>query len=200
MSLGGRRSPAEGFWRQGAFALLPDRCLRLDACGVVQSQRCHALAQRRVDAIACVHQHHALRNAVLKGLRDLRQRDLRLGCELNILRHARLLAPVLIIRPLLRQIETIRDGKARMMVRNRKRNGDLAIVLLAELAAISPRYSNGVLAFLRKTRVIDDPGFDRAVLFQDGKRQVPNLAQNSRIGPRRVANEMQKRLMLRRHP
>ena len=87
-----------------------------------------------------------------------------------------------------------------MMVRDRQRNGDLAIVLLAELTAILPRDPNGVLAFLRKARVIDDPGFDRAVLFEDGKRQVSNLQQNSRIGPRRVANEMQKRLMLRRHP
>ena len=37
-----------------------------------------------------------------------------------------------------------------MMVRNRKRNGDLAIVLLAELTARLPRYSNGVLAFFGK--------------------------------------------------
>ena len=64
-------------------------------------------------------------------------------------------------------------GRLRMMVRNRKRNGDLAIVLLAELAAILPRYSNGVLAFLRKTRVINDPGFDRAVLFQDREASGP---------------------------
>ena len=76
------------------------------------------------------------------------------------------------------------------MAGDRQRNGDLAIVLLAELTAILPRYSNGVLAFLRKTRVIDDKGFDRAVLFEDGKRQLPNLAQNSLIGPARLAHEM----------
>jgi hypothetical protein len=87
-----------------------------------------------------------------------------------------------------------------MMVRDRQRNGDLAIVLLAELAAILPRHSNRVLAFLRKACVIDDKGFDRAVPFEDWKRQLPNLAQYSRIGPGRVGHEMQKRLMLRRHP
>ena len=86
------------------------------------------------------------------------------------------------------------------MVRDRQRNGNLAIVLLAELAAILPRYSNRMLAFLRKACVIDDKSFDRAVLFEDGKRQLPNLAQNSLIGPARFPHEMQKRLMLRRHP
>ena len=77
-----------------------------------------------------------------------------------------------------------------MTSRDRQRNSDLAIVLLAELAAILPRYSNRVLAFLRKTCVIDDEGFDRAVLFEQGKRQLPNLAQKSLIRPARLAHKM----------
>ena len=86
-----------------------------------------------------------------------------------------------------------------MTVRDRQRNGNLAIVLLAELAARSPRHANRVLTLLRKACVIDNKGFDRAVLFEDGHRPLPNLAQNSRIGPARLAHEMQKRLMLRRN-
>lgn len=46
-----------------------------------------------------------------------------------------------------------------MMVRDRQRNGNLAIVLLAELTAILPRHANRVLTLLRKVCVVDDKGF-----------------------------------------
>ena len=81
-----------------------------------------------------------------------------------------------------------------------ERNGDLAIVLLAELTAILPRHAHGMAALLWKACIIDDPGFNLPVLFEDGKRELANLAQNGLIGPGRLAHEMQKRLMLRRNP
>ena len=123
----------------------------------------------------------------MQGLSDLRQRDLRLGLKRGVAGDSRFCAPFRIVGPFLGQIKAVGDGKARMMVRNRQRNGDLAIVLLAGLAAILPRDPDGVLAFLRKTRVIDNKGFDGAVLFEDGKRQFPTLLKNTCIGPRRVA-------------
>ena len=107
-----------------------------------------------------------MRDAVLEGLSDLRQRDLGLGLKRDILRHSRFRPPRRIVGPLLGQRETIRDGKARMTVRDRQRNGNLAIILLAELAAILPRHANRVLTLLRKACVINDKGFGRAVLFR----------------------------------
>jgi hypothetical protein len=124
----------------------------------------------------CIHQDRTLRDAVLEGLSDLRQRDLGLGLKRDILRHSRFRPPCRIIGPLLGQIETIRDGKARMTVRDRQRNGNLAIILLAELAAILPRHANRVLTLLRKACVINDKGFDRAVLFEYWQRPLPNLS------------------------
>ncbi len=59
----------------------PNRCLRQDARDIAQPKRRYAIAQRHVDAIARIHQDRALRDAVLKGLRDLRQRDLGLGLK-----------------------------------------------------------------------------------------------------------------------
>jgi hypothetical protein len=75
----------------------------------------------------------------------------------------------------------------------------LAIILLAKLPAILPRHAHRMPALLRKARVIDDPGFDRPVFFQQRQRYVPDLAQNGSIGPGRLTHEMEKRLVLRRN-
>ena len=47
MSLGGRPLPRKDFGGNR-----PSPSLQTDACGVVQSPRCHAIAQRRVGAVA----------------------------------------------------------------------------------------------------------------------------------------------------
>ena len=51
--------------------------------------------------VACIHQDRTLRDAVLEGLSDLRQRDLGLGLKRNILRHSRFRPPCPIVGPLL---------------------------------------------------------------------------------------------------
>jgi hypothetical protein len=56
-----------------------------------------------------------------------------------------------------------------------------------------------MLALLRKARVIDDPGFDWPVFFQQRQRHFPDLAQNGIIGPGRLTHKMEKRLVLRRN-
>jgi len=52
-----------------------------------------------------------------------------------------------------------------MMVRKRKRHGNLTIVLLAQLTAILPCNPDRMPPLLRKARIIDDPSFDRSVAF-----------------------------------
>src|SRR5215211_4985387 len=76
----------------------------------------------------------------------------------------------------------------------------LAIVLLAELAAILTCYPDRVSAFLGKAGVVDDPGFDRAAAFDDRQGQLLYPAENPLIRPRRVGDEMQQRLVLGRDP
>ncbi len=49
------------------------------------------------------------------------------------------------------------------MIGDRQRHRDLAIVLLAELAAILPRHADRMPALLGKAGVVDDPGLDRPV-------------------------------------
>ena len=53
------------------------------------------------------------------------------------------------------------------MVGQRQADRHLAVGPLAELTAILARHPDRVAAFLRKPGVVDDPGFDRAAIFDD---------------------------------
>ena len=64
-------------------------------------------------------------------------------------------------RPALRQIQAIGDGQARVVVGERQRDHDLAVLLLAELAAILMRHADRMGSALGKASVVDDPGLDR---------------------------------------
>src|SRR3954447_1771438 len=77
---------------------------------------------------------------------------------------------------------------------------DLAVVPLAELAAILTRHPDRVSAFLRKAGVVDNPGFNRAAAFDDRQDQLLYSAENPLIRPRRIGEEMQQRLVLGRDP
>jgi len=55
-------------------------------------------------------------------------------------------------------------------------------------------------ALLGKAGVVDDPGFDRAVLFDQRQGELLYSAENPLIRPRRVGDEMQQRLVLGRNP
>ena len=78
------------FGRQRPRARCPYGRLRHDAGDIAQRKRVNAGAQLCVAAIARVHQYHATRKIGLAGRIDLRQRNLGLGLEADILRHARL--------------------------------------------------------------------------------------------------------------
>ena len=87
-----------------------------------------------------------------------------------------------------------------MVIGNRQRHRDLTIVLLAELAAILPCHANRVLSLLRKTGVVNDPCFNRTLMLNRRQHHLARLGQNLFVRPRRVAHEMQQRLMLSRCP
>lgn len=136
-----RRPPAPRPWlrRQRLRARRPHRCVRQNAGGIAQSQRRDRRAQARVVAVARIEQHDAARKAGRAGPAQLIERDLGLGAKGDLCGNARL-APACRVRgPLLRQIQPPAHRQARMAVGKRQRNGGLAVVLLAELAAILPR-------------------------------------------------------------
>ena len=70
-----------------------------------------------------------------------------------------------------------------MVIGERQRYGDLAIVLLAELATVLASDADRMLALFRKAGVVDDPRFDRPVALD--RRQdwgASRLAETSGCG------------------
>src|SRR5436190_120360 len=87
-----RWSPAARplFWRQWPRVGRPHRGVRQDTGHIGQGESADAGAQVCVAAITRVHQYHAARKACLAGRFDLLKRDVGLGLEADLLRHARL--------------------------------------------------------------------------------------------------------------
>src|SRR3954470_17421800 len=77
---------------------------------------------------------------------------------------------------------------------------ELAVVLLAELAAILARHPDRVPALLGEAGIVDDPGLDGPSTLEGGQDQVAHLGEHGRIRPRRLTNEMQERLVLGGNP
>jgi hypothetical protein len=125
------------------------------------------------------------------------ERNLWLGLKADFLRHACLTSTGAVLRPIFRQIQLIGYWQARLMIGDRQRHRHLAIVLLAELAAVLPRHANRVAPLLGQARVVDDPRLDRPMPFHRRQYQFAHFGQNCRVRPRRFADEMQQRLMLR---
>src|SRR5271154_2685957 len=111
------------------------RCLhrggRANANRVRHFQRCDAVTQRGVVAIAGVEQCDTPRQACFVRPAQLLKRDFRLGLELYHFGNPHLAPALAILRPVLRQIKLIGHRQARMMIGQRQRYCDLAIVLLA---------------------------------------------------------------------
>src|SRR5260221_3945263 len=87
-----------------------------------------------------------------------------------------------------------------MLVGKRQRHRDLAVVLLAEPATILPPNADRMPALLRKASIIDDPGLDWPPPLYLRQHHLAYLGQNRLVRPMSLANKMQKRLVLRRHP
>jgi hypothetical protein len=94
-----------------------------------------------------------------------------------------LLAARGVLRPALGQIQPVGDGQAHRVIGHRQRDGDLAIGLLAELAAVLVRHADRVRPALGKARVVDDPGLDRPVPLHRRQHEIAHLAEHLRVGP-----------------
>src|SRR3954466_15796018 len=141
----GWSSPARpGLGRQWRTALRPNRGVWQDPGDVTEPERGDVCAKLRIAAIASVHEDDPARQASIGRRTELIERNLGLGLEGDLLRHTRLLAPGWIISPLLRQVEAIGDGQAGRAIGARERHRHLAVVLLAELAAILARHPDRV--------------------------------------------------------
>ena len=149
--------------RQRRGARCPHRGGRANAGRVGHPECCDATPQRRVVAIAGIEQRYAARQACLLRPAQLLKRDLRLGLEFHLLGNPCLVPARAVLRPISRQIKLIGHRQARMMIGQRQRYCDLAVVLLAKLAAILPRHPNRMLTLLGKASIVDDPGLDRTV-------------------------------------
>ena len=188
-----RWSPAArpSLWQQRRRARWPDRGVRSRAGDVAQSQHRDIRTQIGLGAIAGVHQDYTARKAGLTRPAQLLERDLRLGLETDLFRHARLASTFAIFSPVLRQIQPIGHRQACMVIGNRQRHHDLTIVLLAKLAAILSRYPDRVPPLLGKAGVVDDPGFNRTVTLDLRQHHLAHLGQHPLVRPSRVADEMQ---------
>ena len=158
------------------------------------------LAQRftpcRLIAIACVCQHNADGNPRRFGLSHLTQRNIGLGLKLNFRRHPRLLPPLPILGPLLRQVQLPSDGQAASLAGQRHTDRHLTIVLLAQLPAVLARHSHRLAPLLGKSRVVDDP-IELALAPKLGRHPIAHTGQNRRVRPLRLRHQMMQRLMFR---
>ena len=72
----------------------------------------------------------------------------------------------------------------------RQSNGDLAVVLLAALAAVLTRNPDRMTSLLGETRIIDDPGPDGAVPLNLRQNLGAHHGQQRLIGPVRLGNKV----------
>jgi len=134
-----------------------------------------------------------------EGGPDLSEGDLRFGAECHVVRDTSLLAPSFVHSPLFRQVKLIGDRQARRVIGDRKRHRNLTIVGLAEPPAILPGDAHRMNAFLGEGRVVDNPGLDLSLRLDRRQDQFARLGQNRLVRPSRLADPVQKRLMLGRN-
>ena len=130
--------------------------------------------------IAAIHQSDAAGQAAFARPFDLLPRHFRLGGEFDIVGNACFLAPRRIAGPFFQKIQLVGDGQTGMMIGERKRNRDLAIRLLADLAAILMRHAHGLRTVFGKTRIIDDSYLDRPMPLDPRQRGSSALPRERR--------------------
>ena len=100
----------------------------------------------------------------------------------------------------MRQIQTIGDRQAGVIVGDRQADRDLAVVLLAELATVLPRHADRMRALLGNAGVVDDQRADRAVPLDDRQHAGAHRGEHRVIRPVGLGYEVMQRLMRRLHP
>ncbi len=106
------------------------------------------------------------------GRPDLLQRNLRLAQKPDRLGDAGRGAALGIGGPFQRKVQPPGNRQARRMIGQRQADRNLAVILLAELAAILTRHPDRMTALLGKAGIVDDPSFDRAAGFDDRQGQL----------------------------
>ena len=91
------------------------------------------------------------------------------------------------------------DRQAAVMISDRQRHRHLAIGLLAELPAVLMVHPDRMLALLGNSCIVDDPRLDRLPSRYRWHHQFLHFAKHPLIRPRRITDEMQEALMLRRN-
>ena len=158
--------------------------------GVAERFRLCVGAEVGVDAIPGVGQHRCCRHTDRQRGADLRQRDLRLGLERHCFRHARTGTTVRVIGPGLRRIQPMCERQTGMVVGHRQRDGDLAVILFAELSAVLPGHPDRVLALLRHAGIVNHPAADRTALLNQRQHASAHRRQHGVIGPVGLGDEV----------
>ncbi len=178
----------------------PERSRGLNTEKVSKIQVCERGPEGSIDAITGIGQDHTWRDTRCESQTDLVERDLGLGLELDLLGHASRRTALQILSPQLRKIEPVGDGKARMQARHRQRDGNLAVILFANLATVLACDPDRVPALLGKTCIINHPGQDPPMPLDLGQDLGSHERQESLVGPVCLSDEMVERLMGRLNP
>jgi len=118
------------------------------------------------------------------------QSDLGLGLKRYLFGNSGLLAAFGILTPHLRQIQPPCDGQTRTPGAHRQTHRRLAVVLFAELTAVLPSDTHGMLPLLGKTGIVHNPRHHRTVFLHGWQHFVPHLRQHLFVAPRRVGHKV----------
>jgi hypothetical protein len=162
----------------------------LDADGIDQVQGSETGSKVGVVAVGGIGQDKAARQARRTGRADLIEGDLRLGLKGNVRRDASLDPALGIPGPCLGQIQAPGHRQAGVIVGQRQRHRDLAVIPLAELAAVLTRHPDRVAPLLGDPGIVHDPGRDRAVALKCRHDVSVDRFQQSGITPRGLGNEV----------
>src|SRR6202034_3265956 len=184
--------------RQRRLAWPPDYRAGHDTDRVGQPKFRDLSSEIAVVAIRRVSQCDARWHAGRQSLAHLLQGDLGLGLKPNVSGYIGDSPTNRVVGPVLWQIQSVGHRQAALMGGHRETHRYLAVVLLAQLAAILPGYTDRVAALLRKPGVIDDPGLDWFVSGDRWQHSLTHTGQHRLIRPGCLRHKMQQRLVLRR--
>src|SRR5271170_2675096 len=139
-------APAPFLWWQRFLAGRPQAGGGLDADDIGKADFCDAVAKVCVDAVAGIGQNDLGVDPSRNSITQQIKRDLWLGLEDDSVWHTCLSAAVWVISPLMREIETIGNRQAGMIIGGRQAHSDLAVILLAKLSTVLPCHTDRMLA------------------------------------------------------
>src|SRR5258708_416805 len=193
--LRGAPEAAIGARSQRLRARWPYRRLTRDSHHIRNAPGGERITESRHHSVSRIRDHRGERQSFLAQMGDALEGDLPLRLERHLLRNSRLPPATAIVDPGLRNVETISGGNAHSLLGQRHRDGDLAVVLLTEHAAVLARHSDRVPPFLRNSCVVPYPGRHCAMTLHLLQYVVTRYPQDRLVIPRSIGNEVMQRLM-----